>query len=71
MFPKIRDIELKQMSQNSVFLIPFCLFCENSAAFTFLSDGPENPGSFLSVSEYSSLVHSTRNTISSTNYFLS
>ena len=44
MFPKVGDIELKQMSQNSMLLIPLGLFCENSAAFTFLSDSPKNPG---------------------------
>ena len=28
----------------TVFMSPLCLFCECSAAFKFLSDGPENPG---------------------------
>ena len=37
------------MSQNSIFLIPLCLFCENSAAFKTFSDSPENSGGVFFV----------------------
>lgn len=44
MFPQVGGTELNQVPQYSIFLIPHFLFCENLAAFKFLSDGPENPG---------------------------
>lgn len=37
-FPKIRDMELNQVSDS------VCLFCENPASFSFSLYSPENPG---------------------------